>query len=46
MRPPEEAHAEQIRRARKGNADEAPREARTQKLRNVEAGGRNDIVGR
>ena len=46
MRPPEEAHAEQSRRARSGSAVEALRETRTEELRNVEAGGRNDIVVR
>jgi hypothetical protein len=46
MRPPEEAHAEQSRRARSGSAVEVLRETRTDELRNVEAGGRNDIVVR
>ena len=41
-RPPEEAHAEQSRRARSGSA--ALRETRTEELRNPEAGVSNDIV--
>jgi hypothetical protein len=46
MRPLEEAHAEQSRRARSGSAVEALWKTRREELRNVEAGGRNDIVAR
>jgi len=44
MRWPEEAQAEQSRRARSGSAVEAIRETHIEKLRNVEADGRADIV--
>jgi hypothetical protein len=46
MRPPEEAHAEQRKRARSGSAFEALRETRTEELANAEAGDRNEMVVR
>jgi hypothetical protein len=46
MRPPEEAHAEQRRKATSDNAGEARRKRRTEELGNLKAGGRNDIVVR
>jgi hypothetical protein len=45
-RPPEEAHAEQRRKAMSGNAGEARRIRRIEELGNLKAGGRNDIVVR
>jgi hypothetical protein len=44
MRSPEDAQAEQSRRVRSGSAVEALRETHIEKLRNVEADGRADIV--
>jgi hypothetical protein len=44
MWPPEEAHAEQSRKARSGSADEAPPEARTEELGNLVASGMNDMA--
>jgi hypothetical protein len=46
VRPPEEAHAEQSRRARSGSAIEALRVMRTEEPRNVEAIGSNEIIVR
>jgi hypothetical protein len=45
MRPPE-AHAEQRRKAKSGNAGEARRKRRIEELGNLKAGGRHDIVVR
>jgi hypothetical protein len=44
MRPPEEAHAEQRRKAMSGNTGEARRTTRMEEIENLKAGGRNDIV--
>jgi hypothetical protein len=46
MRPPEEAHAQQRRKAMSGNAGEARRTRCIEELGNLKAGGRNDIVVR
>jgi hypothetical protein len=46
MRLPEEAHAEQSRRASSGSAADAPRETRMVEFRNVGESGRADIVVR